>query len=134
MSWFAAHAIMYVRFRDGVQTPTPVWENVLLIEAPDGRTAWRLAKERAKQDEGVDDGSFTCDGRPAAWVCAGIRKVTEVSHVRPDDVLGHWDEVSYSELTVRDLAAVEALAAGKAVTVEYDDERPPTEEEKNSIL
>ena len=43
MPWYAAHAIMYCQFKDGGQTRTPVWENVLLIQGPDGGTAMRLA-------------------------------------------------------------------------------------------
>ncbi len=119
MPWFAAHAIMYVRFKDGVQTPTPVWENVLLIEGPDGETAMRLATERARMDEGDD--LMTWEGRAAEWVFAGIRKLISVSHSGAVEEPRHGDEVTYSEYIVRDLAAVEALTKGEAVEVKYSE-------------
>ncbi len=133
MPWFAAHAIMYVRFRDGVQTPTPVWENVLLIEGPeDGDLAFEEAEKRAREDEGDSEGSFRWDGRPAEWVFAGIRKLITVSHRGRVDEPRHGDEITYSEFVLPDLAAVEALAAGKTVGLEYSETGYPESREDDA--
>src|SRR5262249_39382446 len=127
MPWYSASAIMYCRFKDGGQSPTPVWENVLLIEAPDEDTAWDLAERRARQDEGDASGSMTWDGRPAEWKLAGVRKLLSVAHdpLKETETLGHGDEVTFTEFILADMAAVQAMASGKAVTVEYSGERPP---------
>jgi hypothetical protein len=58
MPWFAASAIMYVRFKSGAQDSYPIWENVLLVEAESAVQAHRLAMEFAMRDEGDSDGSF----------------------------------------------------------------------------
>ncbi len=125
MPWFAASAIIFVEFKDGVQDHYPVWENVLLIEAQDGDAAFRLAEQRAREDEGDSDGSFRWDGRPATWVFAGIRKLLTISHSKPGNLLGSGDEVTFTEFTVRDRAALDLLVAGEAVEVEYAAEREP---------
>jgi hypothetical protein len=33
MTWFAAHVIMYIAFKDGRQDTYRVWENVVLVES-----------------------------------------------------------------------------------------------------
>jgi len=68
MTWYAASAILYVKFKDGRQDRYPVWENVYLIDADGDDSAFHLAEERARRCEGDSEGSFTWDGRPATWV------------------------------------------------------------------
>ena len=119
MAWYAAHAIMACRFKDGRQSPTPVWENVLLIEAADGDEAEERAVDRAKLDEGDSDGSMTWDGRPAEWVFVGIRRMISVAHQSVVGKPHSGDEITFLEFVLPDMSAVEALAAGKTVRVEY---------------
>jgi hypothetical protein len=108
MGWYGAQVILYIRFMDGNQTETPVWENTYLIEASDSDTAFRLAKERGK----LEEGDRTWGGRPAEWVFAGVRSVSEVFHESPVNELGHGDEVLFEEFIVHGLSAVEALVKG----------------------
>jgi hypothetical protein len=110
---------MYVRFKDGVQDHYPVWENILLVEAPDDDTAHAHAVARAKEDEGDYKDSFTWQDRPATWVYAGIRKLITVSHLNPDDQLGSGDELTYSEFDLPSQSAVDRLVAGEEVDLKY---------------
>ncbi len=117
MPWYAASAIMYVRFKDGQQDHYPVWENILLVEAASESLAQERATERARLDEGDSDGTFRWNGRPAGWVFAGVRKILLVSH--EGDNLGHGDELTYSEFSVADENALHDLAAGREVVLRY---------------
>lgn len=119
MAWYCAHAILYVKFKDGRQDSFTVWENVHLIAAADGKEAHAKATQVARLAEGDCDGTFTWEHRPAEWVFAGIRKIIGVSHVEPSNELASGDELTYSEFSVPDAAALQRLAAGGAVTVEY---------------
>jgi Domain of unknown function (DUF4288) len=80
MPWFAAHAVMYVKFKDGNQDSYPVWENVFLIDAVDGEEAHARATARARADQGDSNGSMTWEGRAGEWVFAGLHKVLSVDH------------------------------------------------------
>ncbi|MBO1349526.1 MAG: hypothetical protein EBE86_020060 [Hormoscilla sp. GUM202] len=39
MVWYAARAIMYVKFKEGEQDKYPVWENVILIKGSSNEEA-----------------------------------------------------------------------------------------------
>ena len=117
MAWYAASAIMYVRFKDGPQADYPVWENVLLIEAESAEVAEERATTRARRDQGDSLGSFRWNGRPAEWVFAGVRKILTVSHEAKD--LGDGDEITYSEFSVVDEKALRDLVTGREVSVRY---------------
>ena len=119
MPWFAAHAIMYVRFKDGRQDPYPVWENVLLIEAADFNGAESAARDLARQDEGDADGTFCWQDRPATWVFAGLRKTLRVAHRGSTSEPASGDEITYSEFSVPNEDALRRLAAGDTVVIEY---------------
>jgi hypothetical protein len=119
MPWFAAHAVMYFKRKEGPQEHFSVWENVLLVEARDGEDAMAKAEARAREDEGDSSGSLVWGGHPARLVFAGIRKLLTVAHEAAGDVIGHGDEVTYSEFEVADEAAVRALAAGEEVSLKY---------------
>jgi hypothetical protein len=119
MPWYAAHAILYVRFKSGGQTAYPVWENVLLIRARDPTSAWRKAVRRAKRDEGDGGGTFRWNNRPAEWVFAGLRKVVAVSHQGAARTPGDGDEITYSEFELADAASLRKLVAGRAVSAQY---------------
>src|SRR5258707_15486137 len=121
MPWFSAHAILYVRFKEGGQSEYPVWENVYLIEAPSSEAALDAARTRAREDEGDSSGSFTWNRRPAEWVFAGVRKLISVSHVGSGSQPRHGDEVTYSEHVVASMEAVRQLAEGQPVEVRYEE-------------
>jgi hypothetical protein len=128
MTWYAAHVIMYVKLKSANQRRTPVWENVVLIEAENADVALQKAEAHGRVHEGDADGSFTWGGQPATWVFAGIRKLIlcQDEQARPSD----GTEVTYSELEVKSEADALALGAGQAVTMRYsdDDGEPPADE------
>ncbi len=119
MAWFSAHAILWVRFQDGDQGHYPVWETVFLVEAPGFAAAGLRAEELARREEGDCGGSLRWEGRPAAFVFGGVRKVAAVSHVRPGGELGDGDELAFSEYRLADEDALKRLAAGESAAVEY---------------
>ncbi len=110
---------MFVQFKDGVQNHYPVWENILLIEAPDDDAANELAVVRAKEDEGGSDSGFTWDDRPATWVYAGLRKLIKVAHRSVSEEIGPGDELSYSEFDLPNREALDRLVAGDEVDLRY---------------
>jgi hypothetical protein len=119
MAWFAAHVILSVEWKDGVQPHVPVWENIYLVQAADAITALARAKERGIQQVAEEDPSFTWDKRPAKWVYRGVRKVVECGDGQnaPED----GDELSYSEFIVTNEEDVLKLAKGAPVSVQYDE-------------
>jgi hypothetical protein len=124
MTWFAAHLILYIKFKQGSQEHFPVWENVVLIKAESEEEAFAKAEQRGREEEGDDDGTLRWGERPATWVFAGVRKLTacQDAEKRPGD----GSEITYLELDVDSLAAVEQLAAGQPVAVRYQDRFPAT--------
>ena len=72
--WYAAHAVLWVRFKDGRQDAYPVWENVYLVHAASHDDARVKGARYATADEGDHSGSFVWDDLPAEWVFQGIRK------------------------------------------------------------
>jgi hypothetical protein len=122
MSWFAAHVVMVVRHKSGRQKRFPVWENIFLIQAASEEQAFAKAEARGRQDEGDDDGSFTWDGHPAAWVFAGVRKLTacEPADKRPGDLA----EITYSEFELSSEYMLEAYVRGEHVDMRSTDLLP----------
>jgi hypothetical protein len=111
MPWIAAHAVLYVRYKDGPQTDYPVCENIYLIESSGPHDALELATHRARQEEGDSNGTFTWNDRPAEWVFAGIRKLIAVTGVQSGD------EITYSEMVLKSLDDVRRFGNGQAVDV-----------------
>src|SRR5215472_8038986 len=134
MRWYGAQLVMYVRFKDGDQSKTPVWENTCLIRASDFSAAVDSAKELGKLGEGDADGSMRWDGRPAEWAFAGVRAVCEMLLQGSDGELSHGDEVQFEEFIVEGLGAVDALVKGRSVTAEFSDlGDPPTAEDAAEV-
>jgi hypothetical protein len=119
MSWFAAHLVLYVRFKERRQDKFPVWENVVLIKADSEDEAFTKAEQRGRDDEGDDEGSFRWGGRPAEWVFAGVRKLTACQD--QDKRPGDGTEVTYTEMQLDSEQAVRKLAAGQPVSVHLRD-------------
>lgn len=122
MTWFAAHVVMYVKWKDGPQKRFPVWENVVLLKAESEDEAFDKAEQHGREGEGDDDGSFRWGGHPATWVFAGVRKLTACANAdkRPND----GTEITYTELEVDSPEAVRKLVEGQAVSVRVKDRFP----------
>ncbi len=118
MKWFAVHTITYFKFSDGMSGKVPVWENVVLVKAADRREAARVAESASGDGTGDLGGDARLGGRPGEVVLAGIRKVENA--FIDDSGPASGDEITYAELTLPDMASVEALANGEAVKVECD--------------
>ena len=118
--WFAAHVIMYFKFKDESQDTFPVWENVFLVDAPSTEEAFEKAARLGRADEGDDDGSLTCDDRPATLTYAGVRKLVRVGYAA-DDKPVDGEELTYSLLRVKDAKAFARLVKGKPVTARYEE-------------
>ena len=116
-NWYAAHLIMYVKFKEHEQKKIPVWENIVLIKADSDDEAFEKAERRGHDDEGDDDETFRWDEKPAKWVFAGVRKLTrcQQSEERPDDGV----EISYTELSVDSEDALHKLVSGESVGVRF---------------
>lgn len=117
MSWYAAHAILYVKLKSGRQETVPFWENIYLIGADTEEEAMVKAIERAREDEGDSRSTFTWAGRPAAWCFAGIRKLVECES--PDSQPGNGTEITYLEMEVDSEDALTRLMNGEPVEVWY---------------
>lgn len=119
MPWYAAHIVMSVRFKDGPQDTYPLWENIVLLEAPNDEEAERKAELKGQEGEGDSDGSFRWDDRPATWVFAGVRKLIacEDPHVPPGDGI----EITFSEMAVDSEESLSKFVNGEPVMVRYEE-------------
>lgn len=117
MNWYAAHNVMIVQFKDGIQNKYPFWENIVLIQANSDSEAFAKAEQRAKEDEGDSCGTFTWDGRPARWCFAGVRKLVDCMEATEPPTNG--TEVTYLEMEVDNAGALSKLMNGEPVMVKY---------------
>ena len=118
LSWYAAHIVMRIRYRDPNPGPLYVMENVVLVEAANAQAAKGVAEAHGRQDANQDDLSFRCDNRPAFWEYAGVRLV--VSCDDDEERPGAGSEVTYLEYRVESDAALQDLLSGKSTTVEFE--------------
>jgi hypothetical protein len=120
MNWYAAHLLMYVKFKTDRQEHYPVWENIILIQAGSDEEAFRKAELRGRADEGDDGGSFRWAGQPAEWVFAGVRKLTpcQDSDQRPGD----GTEITFLEMEAASKEDIEKLLDGRAARVTLADQ------------
>jgi hypothetical protein len=110
---------MYIRFKEAPQKDFPVWENIVLVEAPSRDEAFDKAVRRGREDEGDSSGSLTVGGRPAEWVFGGVRKLCEC--VDPDERPGDGTEVSYLEFDLESPEQLERYVNGKPVPLHWFD-------------
>ena len=117
MTWYAAHLVLYVKYKEHPQNRVPFWENVVLIQADTEQEAFAKAERRGRADEGDCDGSFRWDGKPAAWVFAGVRQLLrcEDEKERPGD----GTEITYNEMEVDSLEELRRFVEGKPAAVQY---------------
>jgi hypothetical protein len=127
MTWYAAHIVMSVRFKEPPQDRFPVWENIVLIEAETEEEAWEKAERRGREEEGDSGGSMTWGGRPAEWVLAGVRKLCQC--VDPTERPGDGTEVSYVELELASASALAGFVEGRPVSVFVNDFEQEEQEE-----
>ncbi len=120
MTWYAAHLILYVRYKDRKPRRVPVWENIVLIKADSEGEAFAKAEKRGHEEEGDDDGTFRWGNHPAEWVFAGVRKLTlcQDEDQRPRD----GTEVTFLELELPSESLVRKLASGEPVSVKLADQ------------
>ena len=119
MPWFAAHIVMSVVFKDGVQDSYPLWENIVLLEAGSDDEAEKKAVQKGRDGEGDSDGSFRWNDRPARWAFAGVRKV--IACQDPNSQPRDGVELTYSELVVDDAETLAKLVNGDPVNVRYEE-------------
>ncbi len=116
-NWFAAHLIMYVKFKEQPQSTFPVWENIVLINADSEDEAFAKAEKHGHDHEGDDEGSFRWGGKPATWVFAGVRKLTVCQD--PEERPSDGTELSYTEMQLGSEQSVRKLAKGEPVEVRF---------------
>lgn len=118
MTWYAAHIVMAVLFKDGDQNKYPISEHIILIKAKSDIDAYKKALKIGKDAEGDAQGTFSWELRPASWVCAGIRKIIETENpkVRPDN----GTEITYTEFELRDEETLKKFISGKPVSLHYE--------------
>ncbi|WNG62252.1 DUF4288 domain-containing protein [Archangium gephyra] len=126
MAWFAASVVMYFQLEDEPQDEFYIWENVYLIDAPDGAEARRKAEYFGKLEEGDDDGTLTLDGRPAKQIYGGIRKLLTcapslTSGTQDNETIEDGTEATFSAFTVSSRKELEAFIRGESVQVTYEE-------------
>lgn len=131
MTWYAAHIILWTKFLDGNQDTYPVWENVVLINAPTSDEAFTIADRNGHAEAQVSvDSRYTYNNRPAIWVYAGVRKLNEcIEHFDPEALAPggmeeHGTEVTYSSFILEDELALQKLLANRDVKILYEGIEP----------
>lgn len=115
MGWYAAHVILYVRFKGHPQDTYPVWENIVLIEANSDEEAHVKAERYGRIQEGDSSGTFRWEGKPATWIYAGVRKVMKCVGFEAQPIDG--TELTFSQMVVSSWPDLMELAAGGSVSL-----------------
>jgi len=115
---FAAHIVMAVRYRDGVQDSFPCYENVVLVCADTSDDALEQASQIGREEAKIEGDDFSWDGRPARWEFVGVRKLIECrTPGSVENSVSHGTELTYSQVTLDSEAALTRFANGDAVQV-----------------
>jgi len=116
MTWYAAHLIEYIKVLHEAQETFPLYENVVLIQAPSVEDAHSEA-ERIGRFAAENAGDIWLDERPSQMVFGGVRKLIECQdgEMQPQ----HGTEVSYSQMEAGSEGDITKLVQGEAVTVLY---------------
>ena len=117
MPWFAAHVLETTLIIDGAQSQYPVWENIMVFEAPDHDTVWDVAEEVARKRYGHESESLSLEGRPAQRRLVGIRRVVFILDKFP----ASGAEVSYLHYHVPDLESMEKLMCDEQIEIRFDE-------------
>lgn len=126
MGWYAASVVMYFQLKNEPQDEFYIWENVYLIEAPNGAEARRKAEDLGRLEEGDDDGSLRWNGKPARQVFGGIRKLLTcspslLSRTGDNEKLEDGMEATYSAFMVSSREDLETFIRGEPVKVIYEE-------------
>jgi hypothetical protein len=130
--WYIAHVIEYIKLKHETQAFYPVYENMVLISAPHADGAREAALIKYRRGEGDDNGTLTWNGKPAALIVGGVRKI--VACEDPGDPPVSGDELTYNEIMVTDEQTLHRLIIGDEVQVILDEIRnePGTGEENDT--
>ena|SRR5712691_3321562 len=120
MTWYAAHAVLSVVFKDGNQDHIPLWENVYLIQADSSDAAFDAAEACVRQFESVVDESFTFEGRPARWRFRGIRKMIACD-VDERGNLFSGSEATFLQMELKSEEELRAFLELETVTLKLDE-------------
>lgn len=125
MGWYAASVVMYFELKDEPQDEFYIWENVYLIEAPNGAEARRKAEYFGKLEEGNDD-SLRWNDKPARQVFGGIRKILTCAAAiggttADNDKIEDGVEATFNAFTVSSREKLEAFIRGEPVEVIYEE-------------
>jgi hypothetical protein len=107
MPWYAAHIVMGVKFKSGIQNKYPVWENIYLIEGRDETEALHKAKLIGVGDQGDSEGSFRWDDVPSTWVFLGVRKIVSISNKESGAEPCDGSEITYNTLEFKNKASLD---------------------------
>ena len=118
MSWYAAHIIMSIKFKDTEQEEYPTYENVILIEANSDDEALSKAEKRGKADE-IKSDDFTWNEHSAMLVFEGIRKLIDCED--PNTLPCDGTEITYSQMIVETQEELSKLACGDSTVVKYEE-------------
>jgi hypothetical protein len=117
MKWYAAHLVIYVKFKKHRQNRYPLWENIVLIKANSEDEAMAKAKRRGHSEEGDCNGTFTWGGKPARWVFAGVRQL--IVCVDPENRPNDGTEITHLELEVASKNQLDRLLEGGPASVKF---------------
>lgn len=129
MTWFAAHIVMYVKYKTGKQEKFPVWENIYLIQSSSSEEAYNKAKSIGKYQEGDSNGTFMWNEIPSIIIFGGIRKLIECQN-SPEQIISNQSdenypedgsEISYSQFIVENKEDLKNLINGEEVKVIYSE-------------
>jgi hypothetical protein len=119
MKWYAAHIVMMVEVQGAESDHVPVWENIVLVKAATEADAFQQAEDVGREAAGDDDGTFRWGKRPATWIFAGVRKLTECALF--GEVPGPGDEIASTEYRFETKGDVKRFVEGKSVATVVDD-------------
>jgi hypothetical protein len=123
MTWYAVHAVVSSRRRDGVGRFS-VSENIFLVEADSAQNAHNLGAKFAEVEAHLDDG-LTLDDAPAIRKLQGIRKVVQVSNPEPLnldlDRPVSGTELSYLEFEVDSESELDSFMCGDELSLRWLD-------------
>jgi hypothetical protein len=126
MTWMCAHILIGYFPIDAETWPVRVFENVILLEAPDGDAAL-VEAERIGRKTATAENPMTIDDAPGEARFLGVRQIITISNVhtaeQDQDPPDRGSEVTYLDLEIASAADLEKLVNGEEVTVTLLDTR-----------
>ena len=119
MTWYAAHLIMYFKFKDNkYQINFPVFENIVLIEAESDTAAAEKANQSLLEKDSLSEDDCW-NNIPGRWCSGGVRKIIECldGHLQPSN----GTEISYSQYVCENKKLLDELIQGDIVSIIYEE-------------